>query len=60
MGINFKSKMLPSEVTAVLSCKDIPEGGENIGSKTIFGPEPLFSNELTECAGQRVAFVVIF
>ncbi|KAL5763621.1 hypothetical protein ACOSP7_015973 [Xanthoceras sorbifolium] len=57
-GIEFNSKSLPSGVTALVSYKDIPEGGENIGSKTIFGSEPLFADELTQCAGQPVAFVV--
>ena len=58
-GIEFNSKSLPSGVTALLSYKDIPECGENIGSKTMFGTEPLFADELTRCAGQLVAFVVI-
>ncbi|KAI9196289.1 hypothetical protein LWI28_022642 [Acer negundo] len=57
-GIEFNSKSLPSGVTALLSYKDIPECGENIGSKFMFGPEPLFADELTRCAGQLVAFVV--
>ncbi|KAK0604647.1 hypothetical protein LWI29_017802 [Acer saccharum] len=57
-GIEFNSKSLPSGVTALLSYKDIPECGENIGSKTMFGTEPLFADELTRCAGQLVAFVV--
>ncbi|KAI9196909.1 hypothetical protein LWI28_028030 [Acer negundo] len=49
-GIEFNSKSLPSGVTALLSYKDIPECGENIGSKFMFGPEPLFADELTRCA----------
>ncbi|KAH9699212.1 Indole-3-acetaldehyde oxidase [Citrus sinensis] len=57
-GIEFKSESVPDVVTALLSYKDIPEGGQNIGSKTIFGSEPLFADELTRCAGQPVAFVV--
>ncbi|XVE59723.1 hypothetical protein DITRI_Ditri05aG0069300 [Diplodiscus trichospermus] len=43
-------------LTAVISFKDIP--GENIGAQTIFGPEPLYADELTQCAGQRIALVV--
>ena len=58
-GIEFNSKSLPSGVTALLSYKDIPKCGQNIGSKTIFGSEPLFADEVTCCAGQLVAFVVI-
>ncbi|KAK1587259.1 hypothetical protein Q3G72_011194 [Acer saccharum] len=57
-GIEFNSKSLPSGVTALLSYKDIPKCGQNIGSKAIFGAEPLFADELTRCAGQLVAFVV--
>ncbi|KAJ7960369.1 putative Aldehyde oxidase [Quillaja saponaria] len=56
--ISFKRKSQAYEVTAVLSSKDIPEGGENIGSKTIFGTEPLFVDGITRCAGERLAFVI--
>ncbi|GKV49923.1 hypothetical protein SLEP1_g56645 [Rubroshorea leprosula] len=55
-GIKFKPGSLPDGVTALISFKDIP--GENVGSMTIFGTEPLFADELTQCAGQRIAFVV--
>ncbi|KAM7522805.1 hypothetical protein LguiA_012707 [Lonicera macranthoides] len=56
--IKFESKTLPDGVTDVISFKDIPKGGENVGSKTIFGTEPLFADDITRCAGQRLAFVV--
>ncbi|KAG5109568.1 hypothetical protein JHK82_038791 [Glycine max] len=42
----------------IISIKDIPNGGENIGSKTIFGVEPLFAEEIARCVGERLAFVV--
>lgn len=58
-NVNFMSKSLPDGVTAVISYSDIPRGGENIGSKTMFGTEPLFADDLTRCTGQRLAFVVI-
>ena len=45
-------------VRDVISSKDIPNGGENIGSKTIFGIEPLFAEEKARCVGERLAFVV--
>ncbi|XP_057441558.1 abscisic-aldehyde oxidase-like isoform X2 [Lotus japonicus] len=45
-------------VKYVVSSKDIPNGGENIGSKTIFGIEPLFAEEIARCVGDRLAFVV--
>ncbi|XP_021892559.1 abscisic-aldehyde oxidase-like isoform X3 [Carica papaya] len=57
-GIRFRTKLYPAGVSALISFKDIPEGGRNIGSTTIFGTEPLFADELTHCAGQRVALVV--
>lgn len=58
-GIKFRPKPHPDGVAAIITFKDIPKGGENIGSKTIFGAELLFAEELTQCAGQRLAFVVI-
>ncbi|KAJ0084529.1 hypothetical protein Patl1_30151 [Pistacia atlantica] len=57
-GIEFKSKSATHGVSALISYKEIPDGGVNVGSKTIFGAEPLFADELTRYAGQRVAFVV--
>ncbi|KAM4083929.1 hypothetical protein ACB094_08G094000 [Castanea mollissima] len=57
-GIQFQPKPLPDGVASIITFKDIPKGGENIGSKSIFGTEPLFAEELTQCAGQRLAFVV--
>ncbi|XP_048324785.1 indole-3-acetaldehyde oxidase isoform X2 [Ziziphus jujuba] len=57
-SIKVNSKPHPDGVAAVISYKDIPELGENIGSNFFFGSEPLFADELTQCAGQRVAFVV--
>ncbi|XP_065638430.1 abscisic-aldehyde oxidase isoform X3 [Quercus suber] len=57
-GIQFQPKPLPDGVASIITFKDIPKGGENIGSKSIFGAEPLFAEELTQCAGQRLAFVV--
>ncbi|KAM1757759.1 hypothetical protein ACFX11_006971 [Malus domestica] len=55
--IKFEPKPQPG-VTALISFKDIPKSGENIGSKTFLGTEPLFANDFTEWAGQRLAFVV--
>ncbi|KAI3791881.1 hypothetical protein L2E82_05745 [Cichorium intybus] len=49
---------LKKDIHGVVSFRDIPKGGENIGPTIIFDPEPLFANELTECAGQRIAFAV--
>lgn len=45
-------------VAAVISAKDIPKEGENIGSTIILDSEPLFAADSTTCAGDRIAFVV--
>ncbi|XWS73780.1 hypothetical protein CRYUN_Cryun02cG0158600 [Craigia yunnanensis] len=55
-GIKFKSGSPPVGVTALISVKDIP--GKNVGSASIFGEEPLYADELAQCAGDRIAFVV--
>ncbi|PPR82070.1 hypothetical protein GOBAR_AA38648 [Gossypium barbadense] len=55
-GIKFKPGSSPHGVSTVVSFKDIP--GENIGAQTIFGSESLYADELTQCAGQRIALVV--
>ncbi|KAM3385864.1 hypothetical protein ACQJBY_009516 [Aegilops geniculata] len=43
---------------AVITVKDIPKGGVNFGANTIFGPEPLFGDPLTQCAGEPLGIVV--
>lgn len=58
-SIEFRSQSLPDRVAGLISSRDIPKGGENIGSKTIFGIERLLANEFTEYAGERLAIVVI-
>ncbi|KAK6235331.1 hypothetical protein SCA6_010668 [Theobroma cacao] len=39
-----------------MTVKDIP--GKNLGSKSIFGEEPLYADEIAQCVGDRIAFVV--
>lgn len=58
-GLNLSHDPQPEGVTAVISTKDIPVGGHNVGARTIFGDELLFADKLTECIGQPIAFVVI-
>ncbi|KAL0459046.1 UNVERIFIED_CONTAM: Aldehyde oxidase 4 [Sesamum latifolium] len=54
-SISFKS----NQPTDVISVKDIPREGENIGCLAMFGPEPLFADDLiTRFAGDLIAFVV--
>ncbi|XP_061338175.1 abscisic-aldehyde oxidase-like isoform X2 [Gastrolobium bilobum] len=57
-SIKLRPELLLDGVRDIISSKDIPNGGENIGSKTIFGIEPLFAEELARCVGERLAFVV--
>ncbi|XP_028790413.1 abscisic-aldehyde oxidase-like, partial [Neltuma alba] len=45
-------------VRAIISSKDIPSGGENVGSISAFGIDPLFADEVARCIGDRIAFVV--
>ncbi|KAM7522792.1 hypothetical protein LguiA_012694 [Lonicera macranthoides] len=56
--VKFESKSLPDGVTDIISFRDIPKRGENIGCRTPYGDEPLFADDLTSYAGQPVAFVV--
>ena len=58
-GLTFPPKSQPEGVVAVISARDIPVGGQNIGTRTMFGDEILFGDKLTECASQPLAFVVI-
>ncbi|CAL5190348.1 unnamed protein product [Lathyrus oleraceus] len=57
-NIKLSPKLQLDGVRDVISSKDIPIGGENIGSKTIFGTEPLFVEEIARCVGDRLAVVV--
>ncbi|CAN0923346.1 Indole-3-acetaldehyde oxidase [Linum grandiflorum] len=57
-GIEVNPKSQLNGLSALITYKDIPNGGKNIGSMTIFGPEPLFADEFTRCAGDRIAFVI--
>lgn len=58
-GVDLDKDARRRGVFSVLSYKDIPEGGENIGCNFDFGPENLFAEDVTMCAGERIAFVVI-
>jgi len=48
----------PIGVLAVITFKDIPEVGQNIGYITMFGTGLLFADEVTISAGQIIALVV--
>ena len=58
--VRYKSESFPEGVVSVISHKDIPDGGENIGApfRTISDKNPLFADEFTRFAGERIALVV--
>ncbi|GAB2285672.1 aryl-alcohol oxidase 3 [Dionaea muscipula] len=57
-GVKFQSASPPNGVAAIISAKDIPKGGLNIGTKTIFGTSRLFVEDLANCVGDCIALVV--
>ncbi|XP_010685491.1 abscisic-aldehyde oxidase isoform X2 [Beta vulgaris subsp. vulgaris] len=56
--VRYESESFPVGVIDIVSYKDIPRGGKNIGAKTIFGMDSLFADDLTRCAGENIALVV--
>lgn len=56
--VRYESESFPVGVIDIVSYKDIPHGGKNIGAKTIFGMDSLFADDLTRCAGENIALVV--
>jgi len=58
-GINFKPSLASQKVITVITAKDIPSGGENIGSSfPRMGDEALFADQLAEFAGQNIGVVI--
>ncbi|KAJ1432167.1 Molybdopterin dehydrogenase, FAD-binding [Sesbania bispinosa] len=57
-SIKLRPELQLDGVRDIISSKDIPNGGENIGAKSRLGTEPLFAEEIARCVGERVAFVV--
>ncbi|VAI37782.1 unnamed protein product [Triticum turgidum subsp. durum] len=58
-GVNFKSSLASKKVITVISAKDIPAGGRNIGSSFPgLGDEPLFGDPVSEFAGQNIGVVI--
>nr|CAB3456314.1 unnamed protein product [Digitaria exilis] len=56
--IKFRSSLASERIIDVVSAKDIPIGGENIGSTFTFGDEPLFGDPIAEYAGQALGVVI--
>ncbi|PNT73993.1 hypothetical protein BRADI_1g06200v3 [Brachypodium distachyon] len=58
-GVNFKSSLASEKVITVISAKDIPSGGENVGSSfPMLGDEALFGDPISEFAGQNIGIVI--
>ncbi|KAF7061382.1 hypothetical protein CFC21_068080 [Triticum aestivum] len=58
-GVNFKSSLASKKVITVISAKDIPAGGRNVGSGfPMLGDEALFGHPVSEFAGQNIGIVI--
>uniref|UniRef100_A0A0E0EA68 FAD-binding PCMH-type domain-containing protein n=1 Tax=Oryza meridionalis TaxID=40149 RepID=A0A0E0EA68_9ORYZ len=58
-SIKFKPSLASKKIITVVSAKDIPTGGRNIGSTFWFGDEePLFGDPIAEFAGQALGVVI--
>jgi hypothetical protein len=60
-GINFKPSLASQKVITVITAKDIPSCGQNVGySYPMLGEEALFADPVAEFAGQKIGVVVMF
>ena len=60
-AINFKPSLASQKVITVITAKDIPSGGQNVGSSFPgLGDEALFADPVAEFAGQNIGVVVMF
>ena len=60
-SINFKSSLASKKVVTVITAKDIPSGGKNVGSCfMMLGDEALFADPVAKFAGQKIGVVVMF
>ncbi|XP_031475664.1 indole-3-acetaldehyde oxidase-like isoform X3 [Nymphaea colorata] len=53
--IEMSPSLASQEFVTLISAKDIPKGGQNVG---MLADEPLFADVLTECVGQPLGLVV--
>lgn len=59
-GVNFRSSLASQKVITVITLKDIPTNGKNIGScSPMLGDEALFVDPVSEFAGQNIGVVVL-
>jgi indole-3-acetaldehyde oxidase len=60
-SINFKPSLASQKIITVITAKDIPSGGQNVGySFPMIGEEALFADPVAEFAGQNIGVVVMF
>ena len=58
-GVNFRSSLASEKVIGVITAKDIPAGGKNVGAGiNMLGTEALFGDPVSEFAGQNIGIVV--
>ncbi|OQU90857.1 hypothetical protein SORBI_3001G062500 [Sorghum bicolor] len=58
-AINFKPSLASQKVITVITAKDIPSGGQNVGySYPMLGEEALFADPVAEFAGQKIGVVI--
>ncbi|KAF8659336.1 hypothetical protein HU200_058539 [Digitaria exilis] len=58
-SINFKSSLASQKVITVITAKDIPNGGKNVGSCfMMLEDEELFGDPVAEFAGQNIGVVI--
>ncbi|KAL6636782.1 hypothetical protein ACP70R_024354 [Stipagrostis hirtigluma subsp. patula] len=58
-GISFKPSVASQKVITIITAKDIPSGGENVGSGfMMLGDEALFADPVAEFAGQNIGVVI--
>ncbi|CAF2338654.1 unnamed protein product [Brassica napus] len=57
-SIRFKENKVPEGVLGIVTYKDIPKGGQNVGNKGFFASDLLFAEEITHGAGEIIAFLV--
>ncbi|CAL4927748.1 unnamed protein product [Urochloa decumbens] len=58
-GIDFKPSLASQKVITVITAKDIPSSGQNVGSSIMMlGDEALFADPVAEFAGQNIGVVI--
>ncbi|XP_060170006.1 aldehyde oxidase 4-like isoform X2 [Lycium barbarum] len=56
--LQHQPNSIAEEIIGIITFKDIPRGGENVGALSQFGTEPLFAEDHCEYAGDRIVVVV--